>query len=244
MARSRSGKRRTTRAKTGTSDKPVPNAFLVALRKRVSGPRGMKRFSKLCGIPYTTYRNYELGRNRVPFEAARAISRATGEKASSIMAGREMTEDDLLQSRTPPPDYVLRARGRVKLDGFSEKKDLKERIEVHVTAEAFGKGDDFLKGGNRLALFARGTAMHPAVFDGDLLVFDTAGRPASGDIVLASAGGKMKVARYFRDRKRKLVFLRFENPRLAPDLLREGKPEARKFKVRGVLVSLLRSRFR
>lgn len=224
--------------------RPRPNEFLKALRKRVAGPRGMKRFSTLCGIPYTTYRNYELGRNRVPFSAATAIAAATGEDPYYIMAGKETPEEAPQKPASAPREYLLHARGRVDLAAFRRDRDLKDRIPVQATAEEFGKGDDFLKGGNRLALFAKGQSMHPALLPGDLLIFATGARPANGDIVLCSTGRDLAVRRYHRDAAKKIVFLQADNGRFSPALVREGKPEAKKFKVEGVLVSMRRTRFR
>jgi SOS-response transcriptional repressor LexA len=224
--------------------KQKTNEFLVALRKRVAGPRGMKRFASLCGIPYTTYRNYELGRNRVPFTAAKAIASATGEDPYFIMAGKETAEKAPLKLPPPPREHVLHARGSVSLESFRKDKNLKDRIPVHVTAEEYGKGDDFLKGGNRFAVFARGNSMAPTILPGDLLVFASRGRPSNGDVVLVSKDKEMQVKRYVRDARRKLIVLQPENGRFPALVLREGKPEARKFKVEGVLLSLRRSRFK
>lgn len=218
----------------------TPNEFLKALRRRVAGPRGMRRFAAFCAIPYTTYRNYELGRNRVPLEAARAIAAATGEDVLAIMGGKEGA--GLPGAPPAPRTFELQARGRVNLEAFHEKKDLKDRIPVQVTAEEYGRGDDFIKGGNRFALIARGACMKPTIVENDLLIFDTAAKPKDGDVVAAVVGTTWKVRRYHRDARRKIVFLQADNGRYSPDLLREGKPEARKFRVAGVLVSLRRGR--
>ena len=223
---------------------PRRNEFLTALRIRVAGPRGMKRFASLVAIPYTTYRNYEMGRNRVPFLAATAIAAATGEDPYSIMAGKATEEKAPGPPPAPPKEYTLHARGRVNLDGFKRKSGLKERIPVKVTAEEYGKGDDFIKRGNRFALYARGDSMNPLILAGDLLIFGRGKKPASGDVVCVSLGVELKVKRYFRDARRKLVFLQSENGRYAPLLFREGKPEAKKLKVEGILLSLRRAKFR
>lgn len=219
------------------------NEFLVVLRKRVAGPRGMKRFSKMCGIPYTTYRNYELGRNRVPFLAAKAIAAATGEDPYHIMAGEKTPEEAPRKEAPAPRETVLHARGRIKLESFRDR-DLRERLPVAVTAEEYGKGDDFLKGGNRIALVAKGQSMAPTILPGDLLVFATGRKAAQGDIVMVSVGKEKQVRRHFRDAARKIVFLHSEGTQQAPAAFREGKPEWKKLRVEGVLVSLRRSRFR
>ena len=164
---------------------PRRNEFLSALRTRVAGPRGMKRFSSLVGIPYTTYRNYEMGRNRVPFLAATAIAAATGEDPYSIMAGKVTAEKAPAKPPSPPKEYVLKARGHVNLDGFRKKSGLKKRIPVQVTAEDFGKGDDFIKKGNRFAFYARGDSMAPLIRDGDVLTIACPARlqPRIGHVV-------------------------------------------------------------
>jgi SOS-response transcriptional repressor LexA len=204
----------------------------------------MKRFSKLCGIPYTTYRNYELGRNRVPFLAAQAIAAATGEDPFSIMAGKASEEETHAQPVAPPREYSLHARGRVSLEGFRKSRDMKDRIPVKVTPEEFGKGDDFLKGGNRFALYARGRSMFPTILEGDLLIFARARKPSSGEIVCATVGNEMMVRRYSRDPRRKVIFLHSDSAGRSPVLIREGKPEMRKFRVEGVLLSLRRVKFK
>ena len=83
--------------------------------------------------------------------------------------------------------------------------------------------------------------MRPVVLEGDLLIFARGAKPASGDIVCASLGNEWTVRRYHPDAAKKLVALLAENASFAPRILREGKPEAKKFKVEGVLLSLRRS---
>jgi SOS-response transcriptional repressor LexA len=248
------------RKKTGPAPKPskpsksapppeepgVPggaNEFLKNLRVRVAGRRGMKRFATLCGMPYTTYRNYEMGRNRVPFEAAKVIGEATGESPFAIVAGGESPEAPA-RAASPearPREHVLHARGRVDLDSFSPKEMGRERKPVQVTADEYGKGDDFMRGGNRFVLVAKGASMRPAVLEGDLLIFARGAKPASGDVVCASFGNEWTVRRIHLDAAKKLTALLAENASFAPRIVREGKPEAKKCKVEGVLISLRRS---
>ncbi|MCU0722067.1 MAG: S24 family peptidase [Planctomycetes bacterium] len=219
------------------------NVFLKQIRVRISGSRGMKRFATLCGLPYTTYRNYEMGRNRIPFRAAKAIGAATGENPFAIVAGGE----EAPEAPARPPEgarareLLLHARGRVDLESFSPREMTRERKPVPVSAEEFGKGDDFLKGGNRFVLVARGRSMAPSILEGDLLVFARGAKAGPGDVVCASLGGEMTVRRHFPDPSKKLVTLQSDGGTGAPKVLREGKPEAKRFKVEGVLISLRRS---
>lgn len=220
-----------------------PGEYLRRLRERVAGHRGMKRFASLCGLPYTTYRNYEMGRNRLHFEAAKAIAAATGESPFTVVSSGEVTLDAPAVPKGEPRirEHVLHARGRPDLDSFSAKDISKDRKPVQVTPAEFGKGDHFLKGGDRLAFFARGQSMSPAIAEGDFLVFAVGAKPSPGDVVCASMGGKLTVKRFYPDPSRKIIGLQPENGAFAPWVVREDKPEAKKFKVEGVLVSLRRS---
>jgi hypothetical protein len=219
------------------------NEYLKAIRVRVAGSRGMKRFATLCGLPYTTYRNYEMGRNRVPFEAARIIASATGDSPFALVAGGEEPPEAPKAPRAEPRPRarVLHARGRVELEGFPARGLSRERRPLGVSEEEFGKGDDFLKGGDRFVLVARGASMRPAILEGDFLVFARGAKPASGDVVCASVGNEMTVRRYFPDGARKIVCLQSDNGSVPPRILCEGKPEMKKFRIEGVLVSLRRA---